>query len=157
MRIAIVPGSFDPMTLGHVNIVERASKLFDKVIVAVMINNKKKYMFSPEERTEMARLSCSHIENVEVIFDDGMLAELARRNGACAIVKGLRDEKDYLYEFEMAQYNSRVNPNVETVFLPCEEGVHDISSTAVRRRLECGEDISDVVSTKAVEYLKAHV
>lgn len=157
MRIAIVPGSFDPMTRGHVNIVERAARLFDRVIVAVMINNKKNYMFTPEERTEVARISCAHIENAEVIFDDGMLADLAYRVGACAIVKGLRDEKDYEYEFEMAQYNSRVNPNVETVFLPCEEGAHDISSTAVRRRLECGEDISDVVSTKAVEYLRAHV
>ena len=157
MKTAICPGSFDPVTIGHIDIIHRAAKLFDKVIVAVMINNKKKYMFTPEERTEMARLSCSHIENVDVIFDDGMLADLAYRVGACAIVKGLRDEKDYLYEFEMAQYNSRVNPNVETVFLPCEEGAHDISSTAVRRRLECGEDISDVVSTKAVEYLKAHV
>lgn len=155
MRIAIVPGSFDPMTRGHVNIVERAAKLFDTVIVAVMINDKKKYMFSPEERTSIARLSCEHIGNVEVVFDSGMLADLALRLGACAIVKGLRDEKDYVYEFEMAQYNSRMNPSVETVFLPCDEGAHDISSTAVRKRLDNGEDISDVVSIKAVEYLKA--
>ena len=153
MKIAIVPGSFDPMTLGHINIIERASSLFDKVYVAVMINDKKKYMFSMEQRTEIARLSLSHLENVEVIYDDGMLADLAMRLGACAIVKGIRDDKDYLYEFEMAQYNYKRNPNAQTVFLPCDEGARDISSTVVRARLDKGEDISDIVSENAIEYI----
>ncbi len=156
MRIAIVPGSFDPMTLGHVNIVERAAKLFDKVYVAVMINDSKSYMFSAEQRTTIARLSCGHIENAEIFFDDGMLASLAERLGACAIVKGIRDERDYLYEFEMAKYNSRHNPNAQTVFLPCEEGAREISSTAVRLKLEKGEDISDIVSKKAIEYILSY-
>lgn len=154
MRIAVVPGSFDPMTLGHINIIERASRLFDKVFVAVMINDAKSYMFSPEERTAIARLSCEHLSNVEVIFDDGMLASLALRLDACAIVKGIRDEKDYHYEFEMAQYNYEKNPNALTVFLPCEEGARDISSTAVRVRLENGADISDMVSKNAIEFIK---
>ena len=153
MKIAIVPGSFDPMTLGHINIIERASSLFDKVDVAVMINDKKKYMFSMEQRTEIARLSLSHLENVEVIYDDGMLADLTMRLGACAIVKGIRDDKDYLYEFEMAQYNYKRNPNAQTVFLPCDEGARDISSTVVRARLDKGEDISDIVSENAIEYI----
>lgn len=153
MKIAIVPGSFDPMTTGHINIIERASTLFDRVFVAVMINNTKNYMFSMEERTEIARLSCAHLPNVEVIFDDGMLADLALRLDACAIVKGIRDERDYLYEFEMAQFNHRRNPNAETVFLPCEEGAREISSTAVRAKIENGEDISDIVSKNAVDYI----
>ncbi len=153
MKIAIVPGSFDPMTRGHVNIIERASKLFDKVFVAVMINDSKKYMFSCEERSEIARISVSHIENAEVIFDDGMLADLALRLDACAIVKGIRDEKDYLYEFEMAQFNARRNPNAQTVFLPCDEGAREISSTVVRTRLEEGTDISDIVNEKAAKYI----
>lgn len=153
MRIAVIPGSFDPMTTGHINIIERASKLFDKVFVAVMINNAKNYMFSSEQRTEIARLSLSHIENVEVIFDDGMLWELALRLDACAIVKGIRDYKDYQYEFEMAEYNYKRNPKAQTVFLPCEEGAREISSTVVRERLLKGEDISDIISKNAINYI----
>lgn len=153
MRIAVIPGSFDPMTIGHVNIIERASKLFDKVFVAVMINDKKSYMFTRDQRTEIAKLSVEDLENVEVIFDDGMLWELALRLDACAIVKGIRDYKDYQYEFEMAQYNYKKNPKAQTVFLPCDEGAREISSTAVRERLSKGEDISDIISKNAIRYI----
>lgn len=153
MRIAVIPGSFDPMTTGHINIIERAAELFDKVFVAVMINNTKTYMFTHEQRTEIARLSLKHLSNVEVIFDDGMLWELALRLDACAIVKGIRDYKDYQYEFEMAQYNYKMNPRAQTVFLPCEEGAREISSTAVRGRLERGIDITDIVSENAIDYI----
>lgn len=153
MRIAVIPGSFDPMTTGHINIIERAAELFDNVFVAVMINNTKTYMFTHEQRTEIARLSLKHLSNVEVIFDDGMLWELALRLDACAIVKGIRDYKDYQYEFEMAQYNYKMNPRTQTVFLPCEEGAREISSTAVRERLERGIDITDIVSENAIEYI----
>ena len=153
MRIAVIPGSFDPMTTGHINIVERASELFDKVYVAVMINDTKSYMFTREQRTTIAKLSVAHLSNVEVIFDDGMLWELALRLDACAIVKGIRDYKDYQYEFEMAQYNYKKNPNAQTVFLPCDEGAREISSTAVRERLSRGEDISDVISKMALAYI----
>lgn len=153
MRIAVIPGSFDPMTTGHINIVERAAELFDKVYVAVMINDTKNYMFTREQRTTIAKLSVAHLSNVEVIFDDGMLWELALRLDACAIVKGIRDYKDYQYEFEMAQYNHKKNPNAQTVFLPCDEGAREISSTAVRERLSRGEDISDVISKNALEYI----
>ena len=153
MRIAVVPGSFDPMTIGHINIIERASELFDKVFVAVMINDAKTYMFTREQRTQIAKLSLSHLENVEVIFDDGMLWELALRLDACAIVKGIRDYKDYQYEFEMAQYNFKKNPNAQTVFLPCDEGAREISSTAVREKLSQGKSISDIISKNAIEYI----
>ena len=153
MRIAVVPGSFDPMTIGHINIIERASELFDKVFVAVMINDAKTYMFTREQRTQIAKLSLSHLENVEVIFDDGMLWELALRLDACAIVKGIRDYKDYQYEFEMAQYNFKKNPNAQTVFLPCDEGAREISSTAVREKLSQGQSISDIISKNAIEYI----
>jgi pantetheine-phosphate adenylyltransferase len=153
MRIAVVPGSFDPMTIGHINIIERASELFDKVFVAVMINDTKTYMFTREQRTQIAKLSLAHLENVEVIFDDGMLWELALRLDACAIVKGIRDYKDYQYEFEMAQYNFKKNPHAQTVFLPCDEGAREISSTAVREKLSLGKDISDIISKNAIEYI----
>ena len=153
MRIAVIPGSFDPMTTGHINIIERASLLFDKVFVAVMINDAKQYMFTREQRTEIARLSVEHLSNVEVIFDDGMLADLALRLDACAIVKGIRDYKDYQYEFDMAQYNYKKNPKAQTVFLPCDEGAREISSTAVRERINSGKDISDIVSKNAINYI----
>ena len=153
MRLAVVPGSFDPMTIGHINIIERASKLFDKVFVAVMINDTISYMFTCEQRTEIVKLSVCHLDNVEVIFDDGMLWELALRLDACAIVKGIRDYKDYQYEFEMAQYNYKKNPKAQTVFLPCDEGAREISSTAVRERLSHGEDISDIISKNAISYI----
>ena len=153
MNIAIVPGSFDPMTVGHINIIERAAKLFDKVYVAVMINNTKEYMFTREQRTEIARLSVEHLPNVEVIFDDGMLWELALRLDANVIVKGIRDYKDYQYEFEMAQFNFKKNPNAQTVFLPCDEGAREISSTAVRDRIAHGKDISDIISKNAIKYI----
>ena len=153
MRIAIVPGSFDPMTLGHLDIIKRAADLYDRVIVAVMINDAKKYTFSMDERTEIARLTCKDIENVEVISDAGLLADLAKRVGACAIVKGVRDEKDYEYEKEMALYNAKKNPQAETVLLPCDPALAQVSSTAVRERLEKDLDISDIVSQNAIEYI----
>ena len=118
-----------------------------------MINDTKKYMFTHEQRTEISKLSVAHLSNVEVIFDDGMLWELALRLDACAIVKGIRDYKDYQYEFEMAQYNYKKNPNAQTVFLPCDEGAREISSTAVRERIARGEDISDIISKNAIEYI----
>ena len=153
MRIAIVPGSFDPMTLGHLDIIKRAADLYDRVIVAVMINDAKKYTFSMDERTEIARLTCKDIENVEVISDAGLLADLARRVDACAIVKGVRNEKDYEYEKEMALYNAKKNPHAETVLLPCDPALAQVSSTAVRELLEKGGDISDIVSQNAIEYI----
>ena len=153
MNIAVVPGSFDPMTVGHINIIERASKLFDKVFVAVMINDTKSYMFTREQRTEIARLSVAHLQNVEVIFDDGMLADLTLRLDANVIVKGIRDYKDYQYEFEMAQFNFKRNPKAQTVFLPCDEGAREISSTAVRERIANGKDISDIISKNAIHYI----
>ena len=148
-----MPGSYDPITVGHLDVIRRTAMAFDKVFVAVMINSAKKYMFSCEQRTEIARLSVSHLENVEVVFDDGMLADLAFKLDACAIVKGIRDDKDYVYEFEMAQFNARRNPRAQTVFLPCDEGAREISSTVVRKKLASGEDISDIVSENAIKYI----
>ena len=153
MKIAIVPGSFDPMTLGHLDIVKRATALFDKVIVAVMVNDSKKYMFSMEERLEIAKLTCEGIENVSVIADDGLLVSLAEREGACAIVKGARNAQDYVYEEKMARYNALKNPNVQTVLLVCDSTLSNISSTEVRERLEKNRDISDIVSQNAIKYI----
>ncbi len=153
MKIAIIPGSFDPMTLGHLDLVKRALKIFDKVVVAVMVNDQKEYMFSVEERIEIARLSCRDLENVEVIYDDGMLFELADRVGACAIVKGVRNAKDYKYEAEMANYNHYKNSKVETMLLQSTENFMSVSSTELRKRIIHNIDISGIVSVNAVRYI----
>ncbi len=139
-RIAIVPGSFDPFTVGHRQIVVEASEIFDKVVVAVMINADKSYMFTPEERCEIARASVSGIKNAEVIYDSGMLYELFERLGANAIVKGIRNEKDMAYEVEMAKFNIEHNPKARTVFIRTKEELCDVSSTAFRNAVTSGED-----------------
>ena len=165
MRIALIPGSFDPITLGHVNIIERASNMFDKVFVAVMINDSakydsslssKKYMFSMEERLEMARLSLSHIENVEVIARTGMLIDLVDEISATAIVKGIRNSADLEYEMIHARWNKEHNPHAETLFLPADESLTMVSSTEVRRIIESNEfdRLSAIVAAPAVEYIK---
>lgn len=159
MKIAIIPGSFDPMTLGHVNVVERAALMFDEVVVAVMNNDSKQYMLTIEQRTEAARLSCAHVSNARVISDCGMLVDLIDKVGACAIVKGIRDEKDFSYEQKMALFNREKNPRAETLYLPCDPKLKQISSTAVRERLENGRPINGLicesVAAKLVEWGRA--
>ena len=165
MRIALIPGSFDPITLGHVNIIERASNMFDKVFVAVMINDSakydsslssKKYMFSMEERLEMARLSLSHIENVEVIARTGMLIDLVDEISATAIVKGIRNSADLEYEMIHAKWNREHNERAETIFLPADERFSTVSSTFVREKLTSGEYdlLRGVLADQALEYIK---
>ena len=149
MSIAIIPGSFDPMTLGHVDVVERAAKMFDEVVVAVMINPNKQYRFSVEQKTELAVLSCANIPNVRVIADGGMLIDLVDKLGACAIVKGIRTLKDFRYEQEMAYWNRAHNPRAETLYLPCGADFSRISSTLVRRRLDEGRPLEGLVSPAA--------
>ncbi len=155
-RIAVIPGSFDPMTLGHLDIIRRASRLYDKIYVAVMINSEKNYMFSIEERKRIAELSCSELENVEVISDGGYLYKLCQRLGAIAIVKGLRNREDFEYEKSMADFNYERNPDCETVFLSCFPGYDGVSSTLVRSFIVSGdfEACEEYVSPKALEYMK---
>lgn len=135
MRLAVVPGSFDPITVGHVNVIERAAKLFDVVVVAVMMNPDKEYMFDINQRAQLAKISCAHIPNVEVLASEGMLYDVTLGLGACAIVKGLRSGKDYYYEQKMAVYNREKNPAAETVYLPSDAKFRNVSSTIVRRRI----------------------
>ena len=118
MSIAIYPGSFDPVTLGHLNIIKRASACFDKVIVCTMVNSKKSGMFTAEERLDMLRRTTARFPNVEVDASDELLANYARRKGATVLVKGLRAVSDFESEVQMAMINSKLNPNLETVFLP---------------------------------------
>lgn len=131
--VAIVPGSFDPITYGHIDIVKRAAEMYDIVYLAVMINSEKKYLFTLEEREKIASCALSSFENVNVISSSGMLWKLAQDLNADAIVKGYRNQADYDYEMKMAQYNAEHNPNAKTVLLKASESLLDVSSTAVRK------------------------
>ncbi len=133
MKIAIYPGSFDPITIGHLNIVRRASRIFDKVIVCVMVNaGKSTSMFSQEERADLIRRVTREIPNVEVDCSRELLADYARRRNASIIVKGLRAGSDFEYEFQMAQINHKLNPSLDTVFLGSEHQFMYVSSSMVR-------------------------
>lgn len=158
MRIGICPGSFDPVTLGHMDIISRACKIFDKVIVAVPVNPDKRASFTVEERMEMLRTVTADMENVEVDCVRGLLADYASEKHATAIVKGLRAISDFEYEFQMALTNKKLNPNLETLFLTAEADSMYLSSSMVREIASMGGDISNFVPAcihdRIVERLK---
>jgi pantetheine-phosphate adenylyltransferase len=142
MKIAIYPGSFDPMTLGHLNIIRRASKIFDKVIVCIMINgNKKGSMFTRERRVEQAKICTAHLPNVEIDSYDGLLADYARRIDKPVIVKGLRANMDFENEFTMASINKKLNPDMETMFLTASDKYTFVSSSNVKEIARHGGDL----------------
>ena len=151
MSIAIYPGSFDPVTLGHLNIIKRASQCFEKVIVCVMINSNKTGMFTPEERVEFLRRSTERFSNVEVDFSDELLAEYAKRKKAHVVVKGLRAVSDFEQEVQMAVINRKLNPRLETMFLASSEKYTYLSSTIVKEMARYGADLSDFVPREIVD------
>ncbi len=141
----ICPGSFDPVTLGHVDIIKRASKMFDKVIVAVLVNMSKAPSFSTQERIEFLKRAVGDIPNVEIVGFSGLLADYARERGAKAVVKGLRAMSDFEYEFQMALTNKKLNPDLDTVFLTTEAQYMYLSSSMVKQVASLGGDISNFV------------
>ena len=149
--IAIVPGSFDPITLGHIDLVKRAAQVYDKVYLAVMINDQKKYMFTIEERVAIAKAALGDMDNVEVVFSEGMLWELARDLSANAIVKGVRNDIDAEYERVMAEFNKKMYPSAQTVMLKSNEALSELSSTVVRNRICHNDDLSDLLPESAIK------
>ena len=145
MTTAICPGSFDPVTIGHVDIIKRAAKMFDRVIVAVLVNMEKKPWFTIEERTELLKKATEGIENVEIVGFEGLLVDFAAANHADAIVKGLRAISDFEYEFQMALTNNKLNPDVETIFLTTSAENMYLSSSIVKQVGLLGGDISPFV------------
>jgi len=150
MKIAIYPGSFDPITSGHLNIIQRAAKIFDRLIVCVMVNAGKKPMFSQEERANLIRRVTSNIPNVEVDCSDELLAEYAKRKGSCVIVKGLRAGSDFENEFQMALINHKINPELDTMFLTAESQYMYLSSSTVKELGSYGVDLSDFLPTEII-------
>jgi pantetheine-phosphate adenylyltransferase len=142
---AIYPGTFDPLTLGHLDLIQRAAAIFDRVIVAVVVSSKKRTVFSVEERIAFAREAVKHMENVEVDPFDGLLVDYARAKGVHVVVRGLRAYSDFEYEYQMALTNRKLAPEIETLFLMPKENLSYISSSVVREVAERGGDLSDFV------------
>jgi len=153
MKICVFPGSFDPFTLGHLDVVRRAAKIFDKVYVAVMVNSAKQGHFTPAERKQIADISCVGINGVEVITADGMLVDLCRALGACAIVKGIRNGTDLDYEMMQAGVNKYFDEGLETVFLPTSAKYSFICSAFVRELIKYGRPFDDILHPAAVDLI----
>jgi pantetheine-phosphate adenylyltransferase len=141
----ICPGSFDPVTLGHIDIITRASKMFDNVIVGVFVNGEKHPVFTIDERIDFLKRTVGNLPNVKVIGCDGLLAERAKELGASAVVRGLRAVSDFEYEFQMALTNRKLNPDLDTVFLASDSSFTYLSSSIVKNVAYHGGDISNFV------------
>ena len=157
MKIAIYPGSFDPVTSGHLNIIRRAANIFDRLIVCVMINAGKNPMFTLEERVDMIRRVTADIPNVEVDSSNELLADYARRKGSCVIVKGLRAGSDFENEFQMALINHKINPNLDTMVLTAEHQYMYLSSSTVKELAVYDVDLSDFLPEPIIEEFKDRV
>ena len=155
MNIAIYPGSFDPITLGHLNIIRRASRIFDRVVVCVMYNSTKTSpMFSVEERVDMVRRAVAKYPNVTVDSSDGLLAEYARQFDGAVVVKGLRAASDFEYEFQMNLINKKINPEMETMFLTSSEKYTFLSSSIVREMARYDADLTGLVPDEIIDEIR---
>ncbi len=143
--IAVCPGSFDPVTVGHLDIIRRAAGMFSELIVVVMVNHKKKYSFTPDERVALIKAVTEDMPNVKVEYYDGLLADFAKKKNAGVIIKGLRAMSDFEYEFQMALANKKLNPEVETVFLTTAAENMYLSSSMVKQIASMGGDIGEFV------------
>ena len=152
MKTAIYPGSFDPITLGHLNIIKRAAVCFDKLIVCVMVNSEKvnRGLFTPEERVELIRRVVAKLPNVEADCSSTLIAEYARQKRACTLVKGLRAVSDYENELQMALINRKLNPRLDTMFLPSSAKYTYVSSSMVKEMARYGAELSDFVPREII-------
>ena len=157
MSTAIYPGSFDPVTLGHLNIIKRASACFDKVIVCVMVNSKKKGLFTPPERVELLKRATKRFPNVEVDYSNELLACYAKRRKAHVVVKGLRAVSDFEQEVQMAVINKHLNSELETMFLASSEKYTYLSSTIVKEMARYGANLEDFIPREIVDDVNRRV
>ena len=157
MSIAIYPGSFDPITNGHVDLTHRASKLFDKVVIGIAQNSKKPAFLSIEQRIELAKIALQGIDNASILSFDTLLVDFAQSQNAQVILRGLRAVSDFEYEFQLSGMNKHLNPKIETLFMTPAEKYANISSSLVKEILLLGGDISAFVPSEVEKYLKKHL
>ncbi|MGN1003894.1 MAG: pantetheine-phosphate adenylyltransferase [Oscillospiraceae bacterium] len=155
MKTAIYPGSFDPVTLGHLNVIKRAAQAFDKLIVCVMVNSSKQGLFTPEERVDLIKRVTKNLRNVEVECSSELLADYARRKGSRVVVKGLRAVSDFEKEVQMAIINRKLYHNLDTFFIPSSEKYTYLSSTVVKEMARYGADLSDFVPREIITDVEA--
>ena len=156
MSLAIYPGSFDPITKGHIDVLKKAAKIFDRVIIAVSVNPAKKAMFSIEDRIDMIKESVNEIDGVEVDYFEGLTAKYAKDKGANAIIRGLRAVSDFEYEMQMAQMNNSLYDEIETVFLVPQSKYNFISSSIVKEVSKLGGDVDKFVTAPVSKRLKEY-
>ncbi len=157
MRTALYPGSFDPVTLGHLDIIRRAARQFDWLIVCVMVNSEKRGLFAPQERAELIRRSLTGLDNVTVDFAPGLLVEYARQHQISCVVKGLRSGADFESEKQMADINRNLDPAFETMFFTCRPELGHISSTIVKEMARYGVDLHGYVPDEIKEIVAARM
>ncbi len=157
MTIGVYPGSFDPITLGHLDIIKRSAPMFDKLIVTVMNNTQKNALFSVAERMDFITRATTDIKNIEVDTFSGLLADYTAQKCATAIVRGLRAMSDFEYEFQMALTNKKLNPNVETIFLTTSVEYLFLSSSIVKEIARFGREISNFVPPQILEDIQARI
>ena len=154
MKIAIYPGSFDPITNGHLDIIKRSAKIFDKVVVTVSINSSKHPLFTIDERIALVKKVTENIPNVEVATFTGLLAEFASKMGAQAIIKGLRAISDFEYEFQMALMNKKLTEDVETMFMMTSQEYSYLSSSLVKEVGSLGGDLEGLIPAEIMDEIK---
>lgn len=154
LKVGVYPGSFDPMTLGHLDIAERGAALVDKLIIGVLENSSKRPMFSVEERIEILREGTKHLPNVEICSFSGLLVDFLKEQNATIVVRGLRAVSDFEYELQLAQANRNLYPNMETVFLSTNAQYSFISSTVVKDILHHGGNVEHFVPKDVIEIMK---
>ena len=142
MTKAVFPGSFDPMTNGHINIIQRAAKLFDEIDVVIAVNDDKKYLFSTEERLSLVQELIMPFRNVSVHTWDGLIVEYAKQTGAKVLIRGIRNMNDFSYEFDLSLMNHNLNPEVETLFIPTDQKFLLLKSSAIKELAKLGGDVS---------------
>ncbi|NLV50804.1 MAG: pantetheine-phosphate adenylyltransferase [Clostridiales bacterium] len=154
MKTAIYPGSFDPITLGHLNMIKRAASVFDRVIVCIMVNGNKQPLFTVEDRLRHLKIVVDKFENVEIDSSDKLVAEYARERGATVLVRGLRALSDFEKECQMAIINKKINPDLDTLFLAASEKYMYLSSSAVKELARFGADLSDFAPREIIDEIK---
>jgi len=154
---AVFPGSFDPPTNGHLNLIKRASSLFDSVDVVISVNHQKKYLLSPEERFSLMAEMVEGISNVEVTLWDKLIVDYAQQNDIGVIMRGVRAVDDFGYEFELSMMNKQLNPNVETIFLPTDQKYIVLRSSSIKELIQLGADVTKMIPENVEKLMRRKI